>query len=108
MIRFASKPACGPAVSSSAALAPPAAFAPPAPDASAPAVASDGGGGGVGLGCLLAQATPRDAINIIIRSLRIHPSPTYPPRVRQRFSLLTGKSPAPDPTDIDGSLNERP
>src|SRR3979409_1359513 len=90
MIRFASKPACGPAVSSSAALAPPAAFAPPAPDASAPAVASVGGGGGVGLGCLLAQATPRDAINRTIRILRIHPFSNFPAARAAAFLFTRG------------------
>src|SRR2546421_9922138 len=59
--RFASSPAWGPAVSSSAALAPAAAAA-LAPEASAPVVASAGGGGGVGLGLLLAHALrPNDA-----------------------------------------------
>jgi len=40
-----------------------------------------------------------------MRILRIHPSPTFPPRMRQHFSEHTDSSPAAGPHS-EGSLNE--
>src|SRR5579872_7130199 len=111
MVRLASTPASGPAVSWSAPLAAPA-FAPFAPLASAPVVASAGGGGGPSFGLCDAQAAiqkeaaTRRAISVLC--ITVPPPPT-----RQRFlthdsgvvtvGMDPRQAPAPRPAMLSGA-----
>src|ERR1700728_1626510 len=94
MVRLASRPAIGPAVSSS----PPSALAPLAPELSAPAPAAGGADSGAGFGRLLAQppSPSAAAINTItmIRRIRLSSSsnslsrPERPPCRLAHLALL--------------------